>query len=180
MIGILENERIFMREIVETDCIDVHKYASQEKVCQYQAWGPNTEKESKEFVENVIHDAQLEPRSRFVFAVIVKDSNEMIGSGEVIIRDNVNRIGEISYIIHPHFWAKGFATEVAELLVSYGFNELFLHRIIGTCDPRNGASAKVLGKVGMTKEGRMRENIWIKDEWRDSFLYSILKHEWQK
>ena len=177
---IQENKRIFMRELEERDWIDVHKYASQEKVCQYQAWGPNTEKESKEFVENIVHDAQLEPRSRFVFAVILKDSKEMIGSGEVITRDHVNRIGEISYIIHPHFWAKGFATEVAVALISFGFNALLLHRIIGTCDPRNDASAKVLEKVGMTKEGKMRENVWIKDEWRDSFLYSILKHEWQK
>ncbi len=167
-----------MRELEERDWIDVHKYASQGKVCQYQAWGPNTEKESKEFVGKVIHDAQLEPRSRFVFAVILKDSKEMIGSGEVIIRDNINRIGEISYIIHPHFWAKGFATEVGAVLVSYGFNELLLHRIIATCDPRNGASAKVLEKVGMTKEGKMRENVWIKNEWRDSLLYSVLEHEW--
>lgn len=92
-----------MRELEERDWIDVHKYASQEKVCHYQAWGPNTEEESKEFVGKVIHDAQMEPRNRFVFAVILKDSKEMIGSGEVIIRDNINRIGEISYIIHPHF-----------------------------------------------------------------------------
>src|SRR5699024_11178696 len=143
-----------MRELVETDWLDVHKYASQGKVCQYQAWGPNTEKESKEFVENVVHDAQLKPRNRFVFAVFVKDSKEMIGSGEVIIRDHINRIGEISYIIHPHFWAKGFATEVAVALISFGFNALLLHRIIGTCDPRNDASAKVLERSEERRVGR--------------------------
>lgn len=69
---------------------------------------------------------------------------------------------------------------MATVLVSYGFNELLLHRIIATCDPRNGASARVLEKSGMTKEGKMRENIWIKDEWRDSLMYSILEHEWNK
>ncbi len=46
--------------------------------------------------------------------------------------------------------------------------------------PRNVASSKVLEKTGMTKEGRMREDLLIRDGWRDSFLYSILVHEWDK
>ena len=30
----------------------------------------------------------------------------------------------------------------------------------------------------MTMEGRMREDLLVKDGWRDSLLYSILEHEW--
>jgi RimJ/RimL family protein N-acetyltransferase len=30
----------------------------------------------------------------------------------------------------------------------------------------------------MTKEGRLRENLLLKEGWRDSLLYSILEHEW--
>lgn len=32
----------------------------------------------------------------------------------------------------------------------------------------------------MTKEGRIRESLLIKDGWRDSLLYSILEQEWEK
>ncbi len=46
-------------------------------------------------------------------------------------------------------------------------------------DPRNIGSAKVLEKVGMVYEGKIRENIFINDGWRDSLLYSILAHEWE-
>lgn len=67
---------------------------------------------------------------------------------------------------------------MAHLLVNFGFKELNLHRIYATCDPRNGASAKVLEKIGMVKEGRLRENLLIKGGWRDSFVYGILEHEW--
>lgn len=175
----LVSKRVILREMEETDWIDVHKYASLEKVCQYQPWGPNSEQESLDFVLQVLIDAKKESRSRFVFAIIIKESEEMIGAGEINIRDYTNRTGEIGYIVNPQYWGKGFATEVAELLISYGFTELKLHRIFATCDPRNIGSLKVLEKVGMSEEGRMREVLLLKDGWRDSLLYSILEREWE-
>ncbi|MFJ7934634.1 GNAT family N-acetyltransferase [Sporosarcina sp. NPDC096371] len=171
--------RIQLREMVKGDWPDVHKYASMESVCKYQPWGPNTEEESLMFIDEVLQDAKRQPRSRFVFAVFEQETATMIGSGEITIRDTVNREGEIGYIFHPDYWGRGYATEVALLLVNFGFNDLNLHRIYATCDPRNSASSRVLEKVGMVMEGRLRETLLLKDGWRDSFIYGILEHEWK-
>ena len=174
---ILSNERVVLREMVISDWIDVHRYASQAIVCQYQPWGPNTEEESEVFVSQVVEDSIKVPRRRFVFAIIYQEA--MIGAGELNIRDFTNRAGEVGYIVNPNYWGKGIATEVASLLIDFGFNELNMHRIYATCDPRNIGSAKVLDKVGMTREGRIRDDLLIKDGWRDSLLYSILENEWK-
>ena len=174
----LESERVILQEIEKKDWSDIHKYASQPIVCQYQPWGPNTETESKKIVEQVLEDAKAASRSRFVFVVIQKIDGRMIGSGEFNLRDQINKVGKIAYIINPDHWGKGFATEVAQILIEFGFNEFNLHRIYATCDPRNIGSIKVLEKIGMTKEGRMREDLLMKDGWRDSLLYSILEQEW--
>ncbi|WP_406686517.1 GNAT family N-acetyltransferase [Rossellomorea vietnamensis] len=155
----------------------VHTYASQEIVCQYQPWGPNTEKESQDFVNQAIEDSAQKPRTRFVFAIIYDEL--VIGAGEFNIRSFTNKVGEIGYIVNPDYWGKGIATEVATLLIDFGFGEFKLHRIYATCDPRNIGSSRVLEKVGMTKEGRMREDLLMKDGWRDSLLYSVLEHEWK-
>jgi [ribosomal protein S5]-alanine N-acetyltransferase len=180
MISNLISERVILREIEDKDWVDVHRYASKEIVCQYQPWGPNTEKESKDFVKQVIVDAEKETRTRFVFAIIEKKNERMIGSGEFNIQDIRNRTGEIGYIVNPDYWGKGFATEAANLLIEFGFKQFSLHRIYATCDPRNIASSKVLEKIGMTKEGRLREDLLIKEGWRDSLLFSILEQEWNK
>ncbi len=172
----LSNERLYLREMVSSDWIYVHKYASQEIVCQYQPWGPNTEAESKRFVEEVVDDSTEKPRTRFVYAIHYKE--RMIGAGEFNIRDFTNKAGEIGYILHPDYWRKGIATEVASLLIDFGFKKLRLHRIFATCDPRNIASSKVLEKVGMTREGQIRDDLLLKSGWRDSLLYSVLEHEW--
>ncbi len=160
--------------------MDVHKYASQDKVCEYQPWGPNTVEDSKDFVKQVIKDASQEQRTRYVFAIVDKDMGSVVGAGELNIRDFINKNGEIGYIVNPNYWGKGLATDVANLLIDFGFSKLKLHRIYATCDPRNIGSSKVLEKVGMNKEGRMRENLLIRGGWRDSLLYSILESEWKE
>lgn len=162
-----------LREMISSDWVDVHKYASQDIVCQYQPWGPNTEEESKKFVSQVIEDSTQKPRARFVFAIIY--NGNMIGAGELTIRSFTNKAGEIGYVVNPDYWGKGVATEVASLLIEFGFKELNLHRIFATCDPRNIGSAKVLVKVGMVREGIIRDHLIMREGWRDSLLYSVLE-----
>ncbi|MFV2114823.1 GNAT family N-acetyltransferase [Micromonospora sp. LOL_025] len=48
---------------------------------------------------------------------------------------------EIAYAIHPRRWGQGIATAAARELLRRGFGEHGRHRIFGTCDPRNLASA---------------------------------------
>lgn len=171
----ISNERLCLRELTSEDWVRVHTYASQDRVSRYQPWGPNTENDSQNFVSQAIEDAKDEPRVRFTFAIINEEI--MIGVGECTIKSFANRVGEIGYIVHPDYWGKGIATAVAHRLIAFGFEVLKLHRIYATCDPRNIGSSRVLEKVGMKKEGRMREDLLIKDGWRDSLLYSILEQE---
>lgn len=176
----LKSEKIYLREFKETDWRDVHKYASNPIVCRYQIWGPNTESDSQEFVNQVIKEASHNPRTRYVFAIIHKKTKQLIGAGELNVTDLTNRQGEIGYSLNPDYWGQGLATETTQLLVRLGFDQLKLHRIYATCDPRNVGSFKVMEKIGMKIEGRMRETLLLRDGWRDSYLYSILEEDWAK
>lgn len=171
----LSNERVSLREFISMDWEAVHTYASLEEACRYQPWGPNTIEDSKVFVEQVLQAACQQPRKRYALAIEVNGS--IIGAGEISVEDFQHQVGELAYIVHPAYWGQGIATGVAQLLIEFGFRELGLHRIQATCDYRNIGSAKVLEKVGMTKEGRLREHLLIKDGWRDSYLYSILESD---
>lgn len=175
----LKTDHILLREMVSEDWKAIHQYASQEIVSQYQPWGPNSVNDSISYVTEVIEDSKKVPRDRFAYAIIETKSAKLIGTGELIIKSLTNREGEIGYVIHPDYWGKGYATEAAQLLLKLGFTVLNLHRIFATCDPRNQASEKVLSKLSMTFEGRIRESILLKDGWRDSLLFSMLEDEWK-
>lgn len=177
MLASLTGNRVMLRELEERDWVDVHAYASLTPVCKYQPWGPNSEEDSWEFVQQVLIDHKESPRSRYVFSMIVDE--KIVGSGEITIQDFIDRKGEIGYAVHPDYWGRGFATEAAKLLIAFGFSKLNLHRIFATSDPRNIGSVKVLEKAGMIREGTIREDLLMEDGWRDSHLYGILAHEWQ-
>lgn len=125
----LKSNQVSLREMEEKDWIVVHAYASNEIVCKYQPQGPNSEVESKDFVKQVLVDARKEERTRFVFAIIEKEKERMIGAGEFNIRDFKNKTGELGYIVNPDFWGKGIATEVAKLLTLFRRNLHLLYEV---------------------------------------------------
>jgi len=55
-----------------------------------------------------------------------------------------------------------------------------LVRIQAVTDARNVASQKVLEKAGFQNEGRLRKEEFVRGEWRDRYLYSILREEWKE
>lgn len=175
----LVGKAIILRELDYADWVSVHRYASLKEVCQFQPWGPNSIEETKSYVEECLIDAKKPLRTRYVLGAINKENQQMIGAGEFNIREEFNREGEIGYILHPYEWGKGFATEIASLLVDFGFKSFHLHRIFATCDLRNIGSYRVLEKIGMTRDRLLREHILLRDGWRDSLLYSILENKWR-
>jgi [ribosomal protein S5]-alanine N-acetyltransferase len=109
---------------------------------------------------------------------VARLGDDVVGMGELHIRNRKHGQGEISYVVHPRVWGRGIGTEIGRLLLAYGFAELGLHRIHATCDPRNTGSSRVLSKLGMTYEGHLRHTARIRDGWRDSLVFSVLEEEW--
>jgi RimJ/RimL family protein N-acetyltransferase len=87
---------------------------------------------------------------------------------------------EIGYIFVPSERGKGYGTEAAQLIVDYLFLSKELARIHAIADVRNRASQRVLERTGFKKEGLIRKAAFIRGEWTDMFLYSILREEWKE
>jgi [ribosomal protein S5]-alanine N-acetyltransferase len=174
------SSHLFLRRLKKEDWKDVHTYASQETVSRYQAWGPNSEVETLAYVEGVLKAEKVIPQTRYVQALVDEETGRVIGAGEIIIKSFVHQSGEIGYVLHPDYWGKGIGTLIGNALVERGFSELNLHKISATCDPQNIPSQKVLTKIGMTLEGRIRHALKMKNGWRDSLLFGLLKDEWRK
>ena len=87
---------------------------------------------------------------------------------------------EIGYILTPNERDKGYGTEAVEIVVDYLFLSKEIVRIQAIADVLNFASQKVLEKAGFKKEGTIRKSNFIKGEWRDGCLYSILREEWKE
>ncbi|MEU8664165.1 GNAT family N-acetyltransferase [Actinoplanes philippinensis] len=158
--------QLTLRPLTLDDVAAVHEWAALPESCRYQAWGPNTYEQTEAYVRSAV----AAPPGRHVFAV--QAGGEVVGTAE--LRLHGSSTAEIAYAVHPRVWGRGIATAAARELLRRGFGEHGRHRIFGTCDPRNTASAAVLRKIGMRYEGRMRGTVLLRDGWRDSDLYAIL------
>ncbi|WP_432763071.1 GNAT family N-acetyltransferase [Actinomadura xylanilytica] len=59
-------------------------------------------------------------------------------------------------------------------MLHFGFDKLDLHKISATCDPNHAASTRVLTKIGMRHEGRLRHHLRLRGQWRDRLVYAAL------
>ncbi|MCX4409403.1 MULTISPECIES: GNAT family N-acetyltransferase [unclassified Streptomyces] len=173
----MDRRVVTLDKIVFEDWPAVHSWACLAEACRYQVWGPNTEDQTRGFVKEAVKAWSDSPQRRFSYAARL--GRNVVGMGELHVRSQVQRQGEIAYIVHPQVWGQGIGTEIGRQLLSRGFSELRLHRIYATCDPRNTGSSRVLAKLGVTQEGRLRHTQLIRDGWRDSLIFSILEEEWR-
>jgi RimJ/RimL family protein N-acetyltransferase len=159
--------------------MEVHEYASDPKVVRFMSWGPNTEEQTRNFIQKSIDYQKEKPRVNYSLAVVIRDQNRLIGGCGIYESSIQSREGWIGYCLNRQFWGQGYATEAARSLLEFGFTRLNLHRIFAICDTENTASAHVMEKIGMQYEGHLRENVQCKGAWRDSFLYAVLDREWK-
>lgn len=175
---LLRTDRLVLREFAADDWEALHAVESHPDVARYQSFAARTEEESRAYVLGAMADAAEEPRRTWELAVVRAGDGRPIGRCGFGLTDDDGAQAMLWYTLHPAEWGHGYATEAARALVDFGFRELGLHRVWADCDPANTASWRVLEKLGMRREGHLRENARIKGEWVDSLIYAILAREW--
>jgi [ribosomal protein S5]-alanine N-acetyltransferase len=116
--------------------------------------------------------------SEVVLAITLKPDGQVVGSMAISINKNHQR-GELGYMVAKEHWNRGYCTEASRALMSYGFSALGLNRIQAMHFPRNSASGRVMQKLGMTREGLLRQYVSNRGTFEDLVLYSILSHEFE-
>ena len=170
----LETHRLILRAFETTDIGSLCQYRSLPKVFRYVVLGPETKKETTNFIKYAIAEGKKKTVLNYIWAVVSKETGKLIGDCNLPIIHPDQKEACLGYTLHPDFWNQGYATEIAIRLIEFGLRDLKLHRIFATCDVKNIGSAKVLEKAGMRWEGTFRKNILQKGKWRDTHQYAIL------
>jgi len=169
--------RLNLREFATTDLDAVHAYSSDPRVTRYLFFGPRDPDSTAEYLEELLASQRERPRSRFELAVEEIASGRLIGACDLsLIESNAVDLG---YMLGTEQWGKGFATEIAWALVDAAFLDLCADRVISTVDVNNGASIRVLEKIGMRWEAVYRKHRRAKNRWWDCHLFVLPREVWQ-
>lgn len=167
----LHTERLVLRQYIkcEADRDALVSLLTDADVMKNVGEGVESQEKANEMFNRIF--SNVYEKSAFdIWAVFTRDNSEYVAHTEIKPRKGTND-WEIVYILKKEHWGKGYATELAKILVEHGFEERKLNRVIATVDTENRTSINVLEKIGMTldnkEEGKRGE----------FYVYSINKPE---
>ncbi len=90
------------------------------------------------------------------------------------------RSAGVGYWIDQRLSGKGMMTEALATLISFAFEEVRLHRIWAGIQPKNLRSKQLVERLGFTREGLHRRELFIAGSWQDQIQYAMLEEEYDR
>lgn len=171
MMKIIETKRLILRELNVSDSEQFFKLNSNAKVLKYTGDTPFLSISDAELFLKNYNDYTINGFGRW--AVISKESNGFLGWCGLKL--NEEGLIDLGFRFFQKDWRKGYATESAKASLEFGFNNLNITKIIGRASIDNGASIRVLEKLGM--------RFWKNDNCKgidNSVYYKINKTQYNK
>jgi ribosomal-protein-alanine N-acetyltransferase len=170
-----ETSRLILRPIAPEDADPIFDlYAQDAEVTRYLTWRPHERREdTAAYIAACIASNPMISRTY----VLTNRRDEAVVGGFDLRQPAPNRL-EFGFVLARHWWGLGLMTEALTEVVSWALRQPLVHRIGSVCDTENIASARVMEKAGMVREGSPRR--WLvhpnlSDEPRDCFSYAIVK-----
>lgn len=161
---ILETPRLYLREMTPLDAENAYLLNLDPEVIRYTGDDAfESVAEAKTFLENY---ASYRTYGFGRWAVIRKETDEYLGWCGLKYTPELDEF-DIGYRFMKKFWGKGYATEAAKACLEVGFNQFQMKSIIGRAMTQNGASIRILEKIGLSYlenqiENGIEEVIYIK------------------
>lgn len=112
-----------------------------------------------------------------MFVVTVRDEPTMLGSLALRIESGADGVVEVGYAMHPDVQRRGYTFEATDRLLGWLFDDIGVRKVVARCVSPNVASARVLEKLGMRREGTLREHCVLDGVLCDEFLFGLLARE---
>ncbi|MFD1737816.1 GNAT family N-acetyltransferase [Bacillus salitolerans] len=170
----LETERILLRPLQAEDSNRIDELAGEYDVAKTTLTIPHPypKGSAKDFIEKVNEAGDL-----VIFAIVLKDSNSLIGIINIKITESHKR-GELGYWVGKPYWSHGYGTEAAKAMLALGFETIELNKIYAQAFSTNPGSWRIMEKIGLKHEGVLRQHVARFGEYHDLSQYGLLRDEY--
>ncbi len=173
----LHTARLLLRPFNESDADALFALHSNAHVLRFWDTPPWREQRAIQFIAACQQIAETGTGTRL--AVDRGSDGAFIGWCSLTRWNADYRSASMGYCYDDAAWGHGYATEAAGALLLWAFETLDLNRVQAETDTRNAASARVLEKLGFVREGTLREDCVVNGDVSDSWVYGLLRREWQ-
>ncbi len=172
----LETPRLFLRALTLEDAPAVFDYAKNPNVSRFTQWEPHLSiQDTYAFFADYVFP-RYRSQNPEPFGIALKtDPGKIVGTVGCFWASRESRCLELAYAISEPLWGKGLVPEAAAATIEQAFRETNATRIQARCVVENTASARVMEKVGMTREGTLRSALWYRGRFWDMHLYALTR-----
>lgn len=169
--------RLRLREFVDADLSALRELETRPDFNIFERDIPD-EVETRQSLRDSISTQRENPRTVYRLAITIIPVDKVKGIIKFSRLSQAIREWEIGWAMHQDEWGKGYATEAAWHVMEWAFRELNVHRIAAYCHAANSASVRVMEKLGMHQNGKLRGTRWLHGKWWDEYVYAILEKDW--
>ena len=172
---ILETARLRLRPFCLRDVDDVLVYTTDLEWARYlPVPQPYTQADAEKFIAGQV---LLDRKVHLAWAIV--HAGAVIGGINLRFHFD-HHVGEMGYSIARRYWGQGLATEAAHAVMEAAFAAYAsLNRLRAMADARNIGSLRVMEKLGMVREGVLRQNRLVRREFIDEVWRGVLRTEWE-
>ncbi len=169
----LSSERLLLRELEPADIPAWFKRASDPDAALLSGDPiPEDVEVVREWFE--LHLKRFRDQLSIRWAIVPTDESTSVGSiGITNLKTGAEATAELGAVITRAYWNKGLATEAAERVIDYCFSELGLRTLRADAIEFNGASRRVLEKLGFTEMGVIDDYERAGDKTYVGYLYEL-------
>lgn len=175
----IETPRLVLRPFTLADAPDVCRLAGEREVADTTLTIPHPYEAEMAEAWIAGHEEQFAQGAGMTCAMTEREGGVLVGAIGLVLQP-AHRRAEMGYWVGTPYWGQGYCTEAARAVLAYAFEVLALHRVWACHFARNPASGRVMQKIGMTREGRLREHLNRWGRFEDVETYGILAAEWRE
>jgi ribosomal-protein-alanine N-acetyltransferase len=169
----LRTPRLVLRPFRLNDAPAVQRLAGEREVAANTLTVPHPYPDGAAEEWIATHAAGWAAKDVLTLAVTTPGDDVLVGAVGLALA-MADRRAELGYWIGIPWWNLGYATEASRAIIDFGFTSLGLHRIMARHMARNPASGRVMQKLGMQREGVLREHTLKWGVFEDLVVYAVL------
>jgi len=124
------------------------------------------------------HLAEINDPNHFLWMIRAKDDNRIVGYGLARV-DKKSNVFELRRIAMTEKGA-GFGEEAMNAIIRFAFEEQNANRFWLDVYPDNHVGIKLYEKLGLHRDGVLRQNYKAERGYLDQIIYSMLKSEYDQ
>lgn len=173
--------RLLLRDYVVDDAPAFLAYQADPRARQFYDPAQSQPAQLQALVPLFVQWAEEVPRLNWQLAIVTRQAPAtLIGSVGLRRRRTAPEVAEFGLELAPSHWGRGYATEAAEAILSFGFTTLLVTAVRGATVSANARVTRLVQRLGFRRVAEEEGSEWLAARGWCEVTWELLRQDWRR